>query len=592
VTSPTPEPSDRTTRRSSIAQLRLVARLVWAERGVYLPGTIFVLFSLGTALVYPQVIRLIIDQAIGGGQLQRLNQLAMWMVIILLVEAVSTGARDYYFGLGAERVGVRVRQLVFETLLRQDIEFFDARDVGSITTRLWADVPPLEYVLGEEFADSLRFSVFGVCGTALLFYTSARLTVLILLAVPPIVFATSYLGRQVKLFARDVQTSHADAGAAASEVLAGIRTVRAFSQERAERSRYLSQMVGALELARRKVKARALLGGVSLIAGEFAALLAIWIGGRLIVAGQLTTGALISFILYALLVARGFRNSSRFAAEASRAIGSTQWIFELLQRTPRIPIEGGDQPVDADGSVALEQVRFRYPTRPDVEALKGVDLRLAPGEVVAVVGKSGSGKSTILNLLLRFYDPSEGCVLVGGRDVRSWDPAALRRQMATVMQEPTLFSRTIAENIEYGAAGIDADAVQRVARLACADEFISRLPNGYQTAVGDRGVQLSGGQRQRLAIARAVLRRPKILILDEATSALDAELESVVQLALRALDYRPTMLIIAHRLSTVANVHRVVVLDEGRIVESGSHDELLRTSTFYRQLVQTQLVAQ
>jgi ATP-binding cassette subfamily B protein len=569
-----------------------VGRLVWAERGVYLPGTIFVLFSLGTALVYPQVVRLIIDQAIGGGQLQRLNQLAVWMVVILLVEAVSTGARDYYFGLGAERVGVRVRRLVFDTLLQQDIEFFDARDVGGITTRLWADVPPLEYVLGEEFADSLRFAIFSVCGTTLLFYTSARLTLLILLAVPPIVFATSYLGRRVKLFARAVQNAHADAGAAATEVLAGIRTVRAFAQEHAERARYQRQMAGALDLARRKVEARALLGGVSLIAGEFAALLAIWVGGRLIVAGQLTTGALISFILYALLVARGFRNSSRFAAEASRAIGSMHWIFELLERTPGIPLEDGDAPADADGSVALERVRFRYPTRPDVEALKGIDLRIPPGEAVAVVGKSGSGKSTILSLLLRFYDPTEGCVLVGGRDVRTWNAKALRGQIATVMQEPTLFSRTIAENIDYGAAGFDPDAIQRVSRLACADEFIARLPGGYETAVGDRGVQLSGGQRQRLAIARAVLRRPKILILDEATSALDAELESVVQLALRALDYRPTMLIIAHRLSTVANVHRVVVLDEGRIVDDGSHEELLRTSTFYRHLVQTQLVAQ
>jgi ATP-binding cassette subfamily B protein len=574
------------------AQVGHVARLVWAERRVYLPGTIFVICSLGTALVYPQVIRLIIDQAIQGGQVQRLNQLSLWMVGILIVEAIATGARDYYFGLGAERVGVRLRRLVFNTLLRQDVEFFDARDIGEITTRLWADVPPLEYALGEEFADSLRFAVFGVCGTGLLFYTSPQLTLLILLAVPPIVFATSILGRRVKVLAAEVQTSHSEAGAAATEVLAGIRTVRAFSQEPAERSRYDRQMVRALEFARRKVQARALLGGVSLIAGEFAALLAIWIGGHLIVAGRMTTGALISFILYALLVARGFRNTSRFTAEALRAIGATQWVFELLDRVPHIPLDGGDRPTDLVASVALEAVRFRYPSRPASEALKGVDLSIDAGEVVALVGKSGSGKSTILNLLLRFYDPTEGRVLVGGRDVRELNPAALRSHIATVMQEPTLFSRTVAENINYGAADVSAAEIERTAVLACADEFIQRLPDGYQSSIGDRGVQLSGGQRQRLAIARAVLRRPKILILDEATSALDAELESVVQVALRALDYRPTMLIIAHRLSTVAKVDRVVVLDQGRIVESGSHDQLIRTSTFYRQLVQTQLVAQ
>ncbi len=566
--------------------------MVWAERRVYLPGTVFVVCSLGTALVYPQVIRLIIDEAIQGGQLQRLNQLSLWMVGILIVEAVATGARDYYFGLGAERVGVRLRRLVFDTLLRQDVEFFDARDIGEITTRLWADVPPLEYALGEEFADSLRFAVFGVCGTALLFYTSPQLTLLILLAVPPIVLATSILGRRVKVLAADVQTAHSEAGAAATEVLAGIRTVRAFSQERGRALPHDRQMVRALEFARRKVQARALLGGVSLIAGEFAALLAIWIGGRLIVSGRMTTGALISFILYALLVARGFRNTSRFTAEALRAIGATQWVFELLDRVPHIPLDGGDRPADLVASIALEAVRFRYPSRPASEALKGVDLSIDAGEVVALVAKSGSGKSTILNLLLRFYDATEGRVLVGGRDVRELNPAALRSHIATVMQEPTLFSRTVAENITYGADDIDAAEIERTAVLACADEFIRRLPEGYQSSIGDRGVQLSGGQRQRLAIARAVLRRPKILILDEATSALDAELESVVQVALRALDYRPTMLIIAHRLSTVANVDRVVVLDEGRIVETGSHDQLIRTSTFYRQLVQTQLVAQ
>jgi len=574
------------------AQARRIAALVWTERRLYLIGAVFVALSIGTGLAYPQVIRLIIDDGVQAGRTARLNQLAIALVVILLVESVATFVRDYCFNLGAERVAARLRRLVFDTLLRQDVHFFDRRETGEITTRLWADVPVLQIVLGEELADAMRFSVFAVTGTGLLFYTSVPLTLLTLLAVPPIVIATSLLGRRVRMLSTDLQRAHADAGAAAAEVIGGIRTVRAFSRERAEADRYEQQTARALEFARRKIVSASALGAVSFVAGECAAVLAIWVGGHLIVSGRLTTGALISFILYALLVARGFRNASRFVAESMRAIGATHWIFELVGATPQIPLDGGDRPEELEPSIALEGVRFRYPARTDVEALKGIDLRIAPGEVVALVGKSGSGKSTVLNLLLRFYDPDEGRVCIGGRDVRELDPAWFRRRMATVLQEPTLFSRTVGENIAYGVSGATTSEIVSAAELASAHEFIDRLPDGYDAPIGDRGVQLSGGQRQRLAIARAVLRRPRILILDEATSALDQELESIVQLTLRTLDYRPTTLIIAHRLSTVATVDRVVVLDEGRIVEIGTHERLLNTSAFYRQLVQTQLVAQ
>ncbi len=574
------------------AQLRRIAQLVWSERRLYVPGTLFVLLSIGTGLAYPQVIRLIIDEGVQLQQIGRLNELALILVAILVVEAFSTGLRDYCFNLGAERAAIRLRRMVFDRLLRQDMHFFDRRDTGEITTRLWADVPVLQFVLGEELADAIRFAVIAVAGTGLLFYTSPRLSLITMLAVPPIVLATSFLGKKVRTLAGEMQQAHAETGAAATEVIAGIRTVRAFGQEQAEAQRYDAQSTRALDAAKRKIAAHSVLDGVSFVAGEGAAVLAIWIGGSLIVSGRLTTGSLLSFLLYALLVARGFRNASRFSAESYRAIGATGWIFELLAAKPAIPLDGGVRPAAMDGSIRFEGVRFRYPTRPDVEALKGVDLAIRPGDVVALVGKSGSGKSTLLNLILRFYDANEGRVLVGGHDVRDVDPQWLRAHIATVQQDPTLFSRSIAENIAYGVASAPPDAIEAAAAVASVDEYIHRLPDGYATPIGDRGVQLSGGQRQRLAIARAILRRPSILILDEATSALDAELESIVQEALRSIDYRPTTIVIAHRLSTVAHVDRVVVLDEGAIVEAGTHDELIHTSKFYRQLVQTQLVAQ
>ena len=572
-------------------QLRAIVRLLLEQRALYAIGGVFVALGLVAALSYPILVKRLIDEGVLVGRMSRVNELALMLLALLAVEGVATVVRDYYFNLAAERVTARLRQRVFDHLLRQEIGFFDGQNVGALTGRLWDDVSVINRVVGEPLGTAARYALVGVLGTAMLVYTSPALTLLLMLAVPPMAVVTWLLGGRVKALSARTQQRYAEAGTVAEESLGGIRTVRAFAQEAAALASYREKLATAVEAARRRILANSTRGGVSYAITEAAALFGLWAGANLILQGRLTSGAVISFVLYGLLVARGLRRASDFWGEAVRGLGATQWIFETLARQPRMPLDGGVRLERVEGAVALDGVRFRYPARPDVDALASVDLRVRPGEVIALVGRSGAGKSTILNLLLRFYDPDEGRVSIDGHDARTLDPSWLRSQIGVVLQEPALFSGTIADNIRYGLPARSDAEVATAAELACAREFIERMPDGFATPVGARGVQLSGGQRQRLAIARAVLRRSPILILDEATNALDSESEAFVHQALRALDYGPTTFIIAHRLSTVINIDRVVVLDRGRVVDSGRHDELVKTSPVYRQLVETQLAA-
>jgi ABC-type multidrug transport system fused ATPase/permease subunit len=571
------------------AQLRALLGMVLEQRWLVAVGTVFVAVGLVAALSYPALVKRLIDEGVLAGHRSRVNELALLLLGLLVAEGVATVVRDHYFNLAAERVTARLRQRVFDHLLSQEIAFFDSRNVGELTTRLSDDVAVINRVVGEKLADAVRSALVGVFGTVLLIYTSPVLTLLLMLAVPPIAVMAWVLGGRVKTLSANTQQAYADAGTIVEESLTGIRTVRAFAQETAQRRRYRDKLQAGVELARRRILANSTRSGVSFIAGEGAALFGLWAGANLILENRLTSGAVISFVLYGLQIARGLRSASDFWGEALRGLGATQWIFEMLAREPRLTADGGVQLARVEGAVTLDNVSFRYPTRPDVEALAGINLSIRPGEVVALVGRSGAGKSTILNLLLRFYDPDEGRILVDGHDTRKLDAPWLRSQIGVVMQEPMLFSGTIADNIRYGLVTRSDSEMAAAAELSGAREFIERFPDGFATTVGTRGVQLSGGQRQRLAIARGILRRPRILILDEATNALDSESEAFVHKALRTLDYRPTTLIIAHRLSTVINVDRVVVLERGRIVEIGRHDELLKTSGVYRKLVETQL---
>jgi ATP-binding cassette subfamily B protein len=408
--------------------------------------------------------------------------------------------------------------------------------------------------------------------------------------VPPVVLGAAIYGLKVRKLSRDGQDALARAGEAAMEALSGIRTVRAFAAEELEMQRYAGRVAAAFDLTRKRIRASASFMATTAFAAFGAAVLVLWYGGRLVVGGTMTLGGLTAFLVYTLLVASSLGGLSDLWAELMKAAGAAERVFELLDRTPAMPLSGGVEPPFVHGALELQGVRFSYPARKEAPVLKGIDLSVRPGEVIALVGPSGAGKSTIAALLMRLYDPDEGRILLDGRDLRELSPSWLRRQTGVVAQEPLLFASSIADNIRYGRQGASDEEVEAAARAANAHDFIAAFPDGYRTLVGERGVQLSGGQKQRVAIARAVLKDPRLLVLDEATSALDAESEHLVKAALDRLMKGRTTLIIAHRLSTVMNADRVLVMEGGAIVQSGRHAALVAQDGLYRRLVERQVV--
>jgi ABC transporter fused permease/ATP-binding protein len=581
--SPRPHPSAATIRRLIALGGSEVPRLVG--------GSVFLILGALMSLLYPQGLRTVIDGALHGARTGLIDRTAFLMALVSLVFGVSIAIRYVLFSVAGERVVTRLREQLYRAILDQEIAFFDARRTGELTSRLSSDTAVLQNAVSVNVSMALRSLAQAVGGVCFLVYTSPRLTALMLAVVPAVALGAVTYGRRVRRLARDVQDALAGAGEVAEESIAGIRTVRAFAAEPEEGKRYAAAVGKALALARKRILAGGTFMAVASFASYAAAALVIWYGGRLVLHGQMTPGQLTSFLVYTLIVAFSLGGLADLWADFMRATGAAERVFELLDRTPAIPPRGGLEPATAQGSVALVGVQFAYPTRPDVTVLDGVDLTIAPGEVVALVGPSGAGKSTVAALLLRHYDPQAGKVLFDGKDVRTLDPRWLRLHIGTVAQEPILFSTTVAENIRYGRPGASDAEVQDAARAANAHPFVSRFPEGYATLVGERGVQLSGGQKQRVAIARALLKDPRLLVLDEATSALDAESEHLVREALERLMRGRTTLIIAHRLSTVMGADRVVVLDGGKIVQSGPHARLVTEEGLYRRLVERQFVA-
>ncbi|XP_056390780.1 ATP-binding cassette sub-family B member 10, mitochondrial isoform X2 [Hyla sarda] len=500
---------------------------------------------------------------------------------VFLCGAVANGTRVYLMQTSGQRIVRRLRSSLFSSLLRQEVGFFDKTRTGELINRLSSDTVLIGRSVTENLSDGLRALAQASVGVGMMFFVSPQLATFVLSIVPPLAIVAVIYGRYLRKVSKLTQDSLAEAAQLSEERISNIRTVRAFGKEIVEMKKYDSKVDYVLELAYKEAFARAGFFGLTGLSGNLIVLAVLYKGGLLMEAANMTVGELSSFLMYAFWVGISIGGLSSFYSELMKGFGAGSRIWELLDRKPVMPFNEGlvITPEKFRGALDFRDVSFMYPSRPDAPIFQDLNLSIPSGSMMAVVGPSGSGKSTLVSLLLRLYDPSTGSIYIDGHDLRHLNPLWLRSKIGTVSQEPVLFSCSISENIAYGAedpSTVTPEQIQRVAEVANAMGFIENFPKGFDTVVGEKGVLLSGGQKQRIAIARALLKNPRILLLDEATSALDAENEYLVQEALDRLMEGRTVLIIAHRLSTIQNADAVAVLDQGRVVECGKHEQLLQ----------------
>jgi ATP-binding cassette subfamily B protein len=581
--------SDLGERRT--VSLRRIFELAKPEVRILSVATVALLLASGLSLTYPQALRWMVDSVVSSGDLQQLDRAVIALVTLFFLQAVFATLRAWLFTVAGERIVAHLRGRLYQAIVTKDIAFFDREKTGELTNRLASDTTVLQNTVTVNLSMALRFAVGAVGSAVLLVWMSPSLAGLAMVVVPVVALAAAMYGRLIRRLSRQVQDALAESTDVAQETFAGIRTVRSFAREPQESSRYAQAVDRSYQLAAKRALAIGVFTGVAGFAGFTSIGLVIWYGGRLVLdpAVAFTMGDLTAFLLYTMMGAVSLGQLSNLYGDFMRAAGSSERIFELLDQAAEIESADGDDLDLVQGHLTFDGVQFAYPSRPDVIVLDDFDLDLSPGQVAALVGPSGSGKSTVSALLARFYDPQRGRITLDGRDIRELRPGALREEIGTVAQEPILFATSIADNIRYGRPGASLKEVMDAARTANAHDFVEAFPEGYDTLVGERGVRLSGGQKQRVAIARAVLKNPRILVLDEATSALDAANEQVVQDALDRLMQGRTTLIIAHRLSTIRSADRIVVLDQGRVAEAGSHGELMARPGVYRRLVERQL---
>jgi len=583
-------PAEGSRRRIRVRPLLALVPYVMRYRGQVAAAMVALLVAAGATLAVPLAVRRMIDFGFSAERIGLIDQYFAVMIAVAGVLAAASALRYYLVTIIGERVVADLRAAVFAHLTELSPAFFDTARTGELTSRLTADTTQIKSAVGSSVSVALRNIVLFIGSSVMMVVTSPRLSFFVILAIPVIVLPLVAFGRLVRRRSRTAQDTLADASAYAAALIGAIRTLQAFTDEKLAQSRFAGAVERAFEAARQSTRARAILTAIIIFLVFGSVVVILWVGAQDVLAGRTTPGTLGQFILYAVFAASGLGQLSEVWGELSQASGAAERLTELLAIEPEIkaPPHPVALPSPARGEVAFEAVRFAYPTRPDVFVLDGVSFHVSPGEKVAIVGPSGAGKSTVFHLLLRFYDPQAGTVAFDGVRVRDADPRELRRRIALVPQDVAIFGASIAENIRFGEPNATDAGIVRAAQLAAAAEFIERLPQRYDTPIGERGVTLSGGQRQRIAIARAILREAPLLLLDEATSSLDAESEQLVQAALERLMQGRTTLVIAHRLATVLSCDRILVLDQGRIVEQGTHAQLTAAGGLYARLAKLQ----
>jgi ATP-binding cassette subfamily B protein len=587
---------DEARRRPKSRNLRPLLRLT-PFLGRYKPRIVMALVALlaaaGATLAIPIAVRRVIDSGFSAANVMLVNQYFFAMLAVVLVLALGSSLRFYFVMWLGERVVADVRDALFSHLLRLSPGFFETQRTGEVVSRLTADTTQIKAAFSSTASIALRNAVMLIGAIIMMVLTSPKLAGLSVLAIPFVVLPLVVYGRRVRSLSRQAQDTLASSAAYAQERLSAVATVQSNVQEDVARRDFSAATATAFSAAAKRTTARAVLTFAIIFAALGAIVALLWYGASEVLNGNLTAGTLSQFLIYAILAASSLGQLSEVWGEVQQAAGAAERISELMDQEPAIaaPPNPVALPAPAIGRVALEAVSFQYPTRPDTSALDEVSFTVEPGETVAIVGPSGAGKSTIFSLVQRFFDPQAGRVVVDGVDVRTADPRAVRQRVAVVPQETVIFAGSVLDNIRFGKPEAAEAEVMAAAHAARVDEFAAKLPNGYATEVGERGVTLSGGQRQRIAIARAVLRDSPILLLDEATSALDAESEAYIQQAIEKLTANRTTLVIAHRLATVRNADRILVLDGGRLVAEGRHGELMTASPLYGRLAKLQFTA-